>query len=328
MLLCVGCATQSYVDVKSNQENSEIEKVSCPSPTDLRAVGFGENYSRALHYAVGEIGRQISSSVHVVSQSRKTSLRDTSGQENLSSSYDVNSTISVKVENLQDVHVVKELKMGDQTAVVACMHRSDAIKPYWPNYEKYEKQLSRSIEEYKADEPYRKMNAVIDADSLYERFFYYGSFVKGIDPSNTGFDLLNQEYFKMQKDFSRFRAEYTIYLNANREGAVYSNFVHQIFDESKVKKGGDACRYGIVIDFNQGPPQCSDSFVGNKCTIPVKIDVRSCSGKDIYSTEVQLTAMVNTPDHKDEKSLEDAILKAGPLQIPSELTRLLREWEL
>lgn len=314
--------------MKSNQENSEIEQVKCPSLTDLRAVGFGENYSRALHYAVGEIGRQISSSVHVVSQSRKTSLRDTSGQENQSSSYDVNSTITVKVENLQDVRVIKELKRGGETAVVACMHRSDAIKPYWPNYEKYEKLLSRSIEEYKADEPYRKMNAVTDADSIYEKFFYYGSFVKGIDPSNTGFDLRNREYLEMQRDFSHFRAEYTIYLNANREGAVYSNFVHQIFDESKVKKGGDACRYGIVIDFNQGPPQCSDSFVGNKCTIPVKIDVRSCSGKDIYSTEVQLTAMVNTPDHKDEKSLEDAILKAGPLQIPSELTRLLREWEL
>ena len=104
--------------------------------------------------------------------------------------------------------------------------------------------------------------------------------------------------------------------------------MHQIFDESKVKKGGDACRYGIVIDFNQGSSQCSDTFVGNRCSIPVKIDVRSCSGKDIYSTEVLLTAMVNTPDHKDEKSLEGAILKASPLQIPSELARLLREWEL
>jgi hypothetical protein len=314
--------------VKSNQENSEIEQVKCPSLTDLRAVGFGENYSRALHYAVGEIGRQISSSVHVVSQSRKTSLRDTSGQENLSSSYDVNSTITVKVENLQDVHVIKELKRGGETAVVACMHRSDAIKPYWPNYEKYEKLLSRSIEEYKADEPYRKMNAVTDADSIYEKFFYYGSFVKGIDPSNTGFDLRNREYLEMQRDFSRFRAEYTIYLNANRESAVYASFVRQILDESEVKKGGDACHHGIVIDFNQGSPGCSDSGVGNVCSIPIKIDVRTCSGKGLYSTEVKLSAMVDRPDDKDEKELEGVILKKTPLQIPSELKNLLREWEL
>lgn len=325
LFMCVGCSTHTYTNSKQKNDFSELEQTQCPVTDDLKGIGSSSNYDKALLLAISDIGRQISSAVTIINQTKKTSNR-IHGQENLTSSYTTNSQITVNIDNVQDIHVIKKIENGKKTAIVACMHRKDAIKPYWPLYDVTAKLLLRSLEEYKADEPNRKILAVNTADSAYNDFFKYGALIKGITPSEQRFDLLNQQYFEMQNDFSHFKAEYEIFIKSNKENGFYTDFFNKIAQDNPIKKFLGSCRYGIIIGIDQGELNCDGTLVGTQCSLPININIETCSGKNIFTTSTKLSAVVNNLD--SEEIIIDSIRKKETLQPSDELTEFLKNWAI
>lgn len=326
VLLCVGCSTQSHINVQEDESISNLENIQCDSADDLKGIGFAENYDKTFLYAVSEISQQINSSVVAINQSKKTSYRNSAGQEQLSVEYSTNTTIATNIENVQDIYIAKKVNRASGVAVVACMKRSDAVKPFWPKYDAAANAISRQLEEYKADEPKRKIAAINAADSLYPEFFYYGAFVKSIFPTEPRFNSIKQQYSDMQEDFSHFQAEYEMFVRSNKENDFYSDFIKTIAQTYNVKKAPIQCQYGILINLNQKDHYCDDSSVGTKCTVPIEIEIETCSGKKVYNTLTKVSAMIDRPDF--ESDVERSIQKRAKLQVPTELLEILQDWVL
>lgn len=308
--------------------SSDVKTVAC-SDTALRGEGHGASTEDARNEAYSQIANQIKSSVEFSSKSVKKSTTS-DGEEHLESSYIMENATKASILNAEKVNVVYSGKSSQGSiAVVACMERSDAAKPFVELYNTAMDSFLVAGELFsKEDHPLHKADAFTNLDRLYRDMNSYSDMIISLDINKHKYmaerasnkqvrDKALEKYMAFKADFSLIIEEDSTSIDEEVGGKIREVLMNAIQFDGASKSGG------VKLTVFAGETTCGSGPFGFTCSVPVTLKLKSLSGEIYWEmTEVvKNTGSLNVDetqkkllraigkDHKSIKKWLDEITK-------------------
>jgi len=276
----------------------------CPDDSDLRGEGVGADYQQALVMAQKAIAGQIQSTVSASSRSHVSSTEDADGNEILKSSFEMETKVLMDLDNAQDAKAVSSQPYNGKVKVVACMSRSDAMKPFNLKARVLQDSLHLVAKSYEGTvHPLQKNKTYLKGRSLYIRYVANRNILQGfgvVDSSASA--AADQDYAYMHSDFSDFLSTYAIYFESPEDDFEQSVF-SVISQNFSVVRG--QCRGGLVLKAGTQNLKCSEGGFGIKCSVTLTLSGSSCDGERYFD----LQAIVAGTGKYDESEAMDRLNK-------------------
>lgn len=276
----------------------------CPDETDLRGEGIDADYQQAVVLAQKAIAAQIQSNVSASTQTRVSSTEDADGNEIIKSSFDMETKVLTHLENAQDAKVISKQPHLGKTKVVACMSRTDAMKPFLFKAGLLQDSLHLYAKTYEgASHPLQKNKTYKLGRQVYIRYVANRNILQSFGMvDSVASAAVDADYAYMHQDFSQFLSTYTIYFEqpeTDEEQSIFS-VVSQNFS---VVSG--ECRGGIVLKAGSQNLNCKEGSLGIKCSVTLTLSGSSCEGERYFD----LQASVAGTGRYDESEAMDRLNK-------------------
>lgn len=262
--------------------SQELNAVACPEG-DLRGAGLAGDYDHALDYAVNQIAVQIQSSVTSTSRMQVKSETSAAGEENITSSYDRESLVSVQLRNRQDVHVAETIAREGVVGVVACMHRNDAAKPFRDDYQSARDALVSSVAILSmTTHPLEKSGNYEKMTAAYAKYRESVQVLQSLGFNENSTEI-EEKYAKAVADYIDYKSRYKVYIDGAYESDEGRILFEQISGSVKLQSVPDSCDVGIVLELEISAPNCKEGGLGISCTEVVALNGKSCSGESYFT---------------------------------------------
>lgn len=327
-LLIVACSSSS-----PQQENVATAKpvlpqvqteVSCAEESDLRGEGVGPNYQQALVIAQKGIAAQIQSSVSAVSRSVVSQVEDSDGNEIIKSSYDVEASVLTRLENAQDVKVVQNQPYKGQVKVVACMSRSDAVKPFKIKSRILQDSLHISTKAFEgALHPLLKGKFYRNGRQTYIEYVANRNILQSFGAVDSAASAaVNADYSLMHKSYSDFVANYVISFE-NPSNELEQLVFAEISKNYKVV--GGSCKGGLHLKAGSQNLNCKEGSLGIKCSVTLTLSGSSCEGELYFDLQASVAGAGKYDESEAMEKLNKNVQKAEWL---SQWSDVLNQWRL
>lgn len=293
LMSCAGSSDKGPSNIASAGDvtalRHDLAQVSCPVESDLRGEGVGTNASEALSMAQAEIARQIHSSVQAVNTSLKRSERN-EGKETITASFSMRNEVSSSLENAEDARLVKSSNIVGAVGTVACMSRSDAVKPYLVQKSQKSDSLSRSLLSYfEQTNPKEKIRLASEIESLYYSLDLVCKVISSLTVSTAIQEELKASYATFQKDFSQWKSNLKFYfMDQEYSDSRLKNLETSLFAElsKSIPMELTRERYENGVHFvMQGSVSCGKSSFGLSCKVPLVLRGESDTGESYFILE-------------------------------------------
>jgi len=324
-LLLAACSSSSP---KSESTSTPVARQGAPVGVcpgdDLRGEGVGIDYQQALVMAQKAIAGQIQSAVSASTHSRVSSVEDSDGNEIIQSSFDMETKVLTNLENAQDARVVLNHPHDGKVKVVACMSRSDAMKPFNLKARVLQDSLHLVAKSYEGTaHPLQKNKAYRSGRGMYIRYMANRNILQGfgmVDPAASA--AADADYAYMHNDFSNFLASYAIYFESPENDLEQSVFsvVSQNFNVV-----GGQCKGGLVLRAGSQNLNCKEGGFGIKCSVSLTLSGSSCDGERYFDLQANVAGTGKYDEAEAMDRLNKNVQKAEWLP---EWRRELNRWRL
>ena len=270
----------------------ELSLYRCPAGS-FSGTGFSVDYEQALNQAVSMVSVQIESSVQTENLLQKNQ-RVHDGEESLNSSYSMNTRVSSKLRNRQDVHVAKEIARDDSVGILACMSLTDAARPYRADLKKYVGEFQAAASVLRGSQhPRARVKNFEKLGEAYLRLARAHGILQSLgapaDDSPGGADMgrLESEYALLKDEHDRFRSDWKFYyephVESDAENALWAE-LQKRFDLSSA----ESCTGGLKLSIETFEPSCKEGGFGISCTQSATLTGESCEGVRYFSMDAVL----------------------------------------
>lgn len=333
-LLLVACSSgtiqkeaEPAVAVATSAESllNESATVSCPAETDLRGEGVAADYEQALTIAQKSVSAQIQSTVSASSRSKVVQTEDADGNEIVQSSFDLESKVLTRLENAQDVKVVSnETVAGGKVKVVACMSRSDAMKPFVLKSRILQDSLYLLSKTYEgASHPIQKNKAYKDVRREYISYVTNRNILESfgmVDQAASA--VADSEYVAVHSDFANFLMSYAFYFATPENEMEQSIF--SVVSKNFSVIGGE-CKGGIILKAGSQNLNCKEGSLGIKCSVTLTLTGSSCEGERYFDLQETVAGSGKYTEAEAIEKLNKNIQKA---EWFAEWRRELNRWRM
>jgi len=291
LLLCLfGCAQPAQ---KTGDGSFSLKNTNCPA-NHIRGTGIGESEQDALAQARTDISSQIRLSITSANEfSQKRLLSE--NEELLESRFKSDVKQTTELLNAQDAKLQAAEEIGGKVAVVACMSKEDAAKPYLSVLPQINDSLSLAIQtELAQSHPRTKREAAKAAENLRMRQLITVQILQGLGknakPQNSA------AYEEMIKDYEEFSSGFKFIWEGDNE-QLSQILVSKISSRYKIETG--ACSQGIKLVPVSADIFCEDSKFGPQCSYLPALDGRSCTDELYFTLKGQMVRGTGERDKDD-----------------------------
>lgn len=315
--------SESSVRAAANQEYALLESqpaevppvaappvaASCSDPSDIRGEGVASDYQQALAFAQKNIAAQIQSSVEATTQTSLSQTEDAANHEIIKSSFEMESRLFTHLDNAQDIHVVTTQFQNGSVKVVACMTRSDAMKPFVLKSKLLQDSLQLYAKSYEgATHPLQKNEIYRLARNIYIQYLANRNVLQtfgSVDASESA--AVDEDYSAMNHDFSNFLTNYAIYFTAPENELERSIFsvISQYFNVVL----GD-CKGGLLLKASSQNQTCKEGSVGIKCSLTLVLTGSSCEGERYFELNANVAGVGKYDESEAMERLNENVQKA------------------
>ena len=331
MTMLLACAGSNSNVESGSVEKKPIQKVSlgkfvCPTSSDLRGEGFGVSSDEALQMAQRQIANRIQSTVESSSELKKTQTEDKNGNENVSSSFEVNTQVYSRLENAQAARQVGLVETDGGVGVVACMSVDDAMKPFLDQYAENGNHMVLKATTFDVSKhPLEKMAAYDSAKVSYA----------GLNAARNVMDLFHYSYQNensanvdsiynaLTENYRQFKSRYAFYYNPSNGGEKEVAVFARLSQKYKVVAG--ECQGGILLSVEASDGGCKDGSFGTSCTSMLTLTGSSCFG-DVYFA--QKTTVKGTGKYGKEEAEKRLMQNISSGEWFTLWTKVLDQWNL
>ena len=311
-LVCLwSCASQKPQENSPDTHKSlskSMHEIHC-SMESFRGMGMSSDYNQALELSISQIASQVHSNLkasHTLDQ--RQDVRN--GDEVISTSYTARTEVVSRLENREDVHVVKEIWQGDSVGVVSCMSRYDAAKPYKKKIERYREVFASSVVALKAEQlPRERVKLYSQVRGAYSGCQESQSILLSLGVADENL-CLEQEYTALMGEFDQFMANWKIYYAAPLEREIEK----AVYEELQKKTDlaiAESCTEGLVLTVSLSDVACGDGSFGVSCSQQISLEGLDCSGNKIFSLGATLKGVGKDGEEDAKKRLVLNLKKGG-----------------
>ncbi|MCF0221926.1 MAG: LPP20 family lipoprotein [Fibrobacter sp.] len=297
LVALVGCS-----GTKSGLIRTEMDQTPC-SATSLRGYGFAANSVDAQNEAFNQIATQIKSSVEYSSRSTKV-VTTYGGNENIESTYLMESAAKASISNAENVQVVYSKSGSDGTGVVACMERSAAAAPFVKLFQSvrdsFEMEANGAIGE---KHPQKKFESFRRGLNLYNKMVQSSEVVATLGQVTEQMDgelvRSKEAREKLVLQMQDFKSNYSVTIaedSATMNEAV-SGLLRETFLNMNKFDGSDKPN-GVRVVVSAGEMKCSDGIFGFVCEVGISVRIVSMDGEVYveYSDSLKSSSSVSKED--------------------------------
>jgi len=253
-----------------------FDNVPCPSASDFRGIGIGNNENEALAQARSNIALEH------FSQNLKSNVQ-ISGQNIdhvASTSTKMNIAQEAAIANAQDAKLHFSTRKGDKTGVIACMSRSDAAKDFAERLRPVSDSLKFAASSViDAKHPKLKSEAWQKAKPLWNKFMGLYPIIQSLDrEKSAAFEPVSTLYEKAETYYLDFCQTAKLYWNPEQDD-VYSEIAFSKLSKN-LKLEKTACKgHGISLVYKNTGHKCE--YAGMfECIHKPTLLIASCYGEE------------------------------------------------
>ena len=283
-----------------------MKNTNCPA-NHIRGTGIGENRQDALALARTDISSQIRLSISAASEYSKNQFLS-ENEELLESKFKSDVKQTTELLNAQDAKLQAAKEAGGKVAVVACMSREDAAKPYLSILLRINDSLSLAIQtELAQNHPRAKREAVRAAESLRMRQIMTVQILQGLGKNE---ELQNSaSYEKMIKDYEEFFSGFRFIWEGDGE-QLSQILISKISSRYKIETG--TCAQGLKLIPVSSDIFCEYSRFGPQCSYLPALEGRSCTGELYFTLKGQMVRGTGVRDKDDAMRKLFALIPKAP----------------
>ena len=304
LLFCIlGCARSAQ---KAEEGSFPLKNTGCPA-NHIRGTGLGENKQEALAQARTDISSQIRLSITSANESSQKLLLS-ENKELLESMFKSDVKQTTELLNAQDAKLQATKQAGEKVAVVACMSREDAAKPYLGILPRINDSLSLAIQtELVQNHPRAKREAARAAESLRMRQIMTVQILQGLGKNA---ELQNStSYEKMIKDYEEFSSGFKFIWEGDNE-QLSQILVSKISSRYKIETGD--CAQGLKLIPTAPDIFCEYSRFGPQCSYLPALEGRSCKDELYFTLKGQMVRGTGERDKDDAMRKLFALIPKAP----------------
>lgn len=295
---------------------------SCPNPSDLRGFGIAENPAAAEQLAQKNIAAQIQSTVVAASNAKISETTDADGNEMVQSSFQVESKVITRLENAQDVKIIASRQQGGKSGVVACMSRSDAMKPYVNRARILQDSLHFVAKTFEgAVHPLIMNKTYKTGQRIYNQYVVTSSILNSLGMVVEA-STADSDYKSMHDAFTGFLSNYAMYFEPPQ--SELENAIYTVVSQNFSVVSGE-CRGGLLLTAGSQNEKCSEGSLGIKCSATLILNGSSCEGESYFNLMADVSGSGKYSEDEAKEKLKKNIQKA---EWFTEWRRELNRWRL